>query len=602
MRNFLKQTFASALGTVIGLGMFATLGVVGLFVLILSAASSGETEPQIKDKSMLVFDFALTIADSRPNASTSEALGTILSGDSEAGIITLREVVNSIDAAAKDKRIAGIYLHGSSTPALSGYASLQEVRQALERFRQSGKPIIAYDMDWDEREYYLSSVADEILLNPQGLMELNGLSAETTFYTGALQKYGVGVQVTRVGKYKSAVEPFLRQNNSPENRQQTTQLLRDVWGEFVATTSKAREIPPNQLEAIASSQGLLMAPEARDRKLVDRLAYFDEVIADLKKRTGVTEADQSFNQVHLPTYASLEVANSRKGRGEIAVVYAEGTIVSGQGSPGQIGGDRIARQLRQLRQDKDVKAIVLRINSPGGGVSATEVMRREVALTQKTKPIIVSMGNIAASGGYLMAINASQIFAEPTTITGSIGVFGLLLNVQKLANQNGITWDTVQTGPLANLNTISRPLNAQELSLRQKIVDSTYSHFLKAVADARKLPQPKVADIAQGRVWSGQSAQKLGLVDELGGLDDAIAAAAIAAKLGEDWRVEEYPKARTLEEKILQRLLGAQATEPTPPDVLTQQWDRLQEDLSLLQDLNDPKGLYSRLPQLLRLE
>ena len=473
------------------------------------------------------------------------------------------------------------------------------MREALQRFKASGKKIIAYDVNWREREYYLGSVADTIALHPLGGFELNGLSSESAFYAGALQKFGIGVQVTRVGKYKSAVEPFLLDKRSPENREQTEALLKDLWSELLTASGKDRNLSVQELQNIADTQGLLNPKEALDRKLVTKLAYQDEVIADLKKLTGSDEKDKSFRQVSLKSYA--EVAESkqddRSSKNQVAVVYAEGEIVNGQGSSGEVGGDRLARQLRQLRQNDEVKAVVLRVNSPGGSAIASDVIQREVILTRKAKPVIISMGSVAASGGYWIATYGDRIFAEPNTITGSIGVFGILPNVQTLANNNGITWDVVKTGRFADTQTLSRPKNPQELALIQKSVDQIYEQFLNKVSESRKLDRSKVAEIAQGRVWSGQKAKELGLVDELGGLESAVREAAKRAKLGDNWRLEEYPKTRGFGERFWGRLLGGQTEAKSPHiDPLTTEMKKVQTDLAALKSMNDPMGIYVRLP------
>lgn len=605
MRQFFKQTLASTVGSLAGLILFFSLGTGGLLFLLIAAAFK-DTGPQVKDKSVLVFDLSLNITDSDPASSTSDAIGDALSGE-QADFITLRTVVDTLDKARQDKRIIALFLDGSQTSAGGGggLATLKEVREAMERFRASGKKIIAYDVDLGKQDYYLSSVADTLVLNPMGSLQLNGFSTQPIFYTGALEKFGVGVQVIRVGKYKSAVEPFTLKKLSPENRQQTQALLNDLWGDFLTTVGKSRKITPQQLQAIANTQGQLMASEARQQRLVDQLAYFDQVIADLKKLTNSDKEDKSFRQISLASYSKVQAKDSktRSSENKIAVLYAEGEIVDGKGGRQQVGGLSFARQMRRLRQDKDVKAVVLRINSPGGSVTASEEIQREVLLTRNEKPVIVSMGNYAASGGYWIATGANYIFAEPNTITGSIGVFGLQLNIQKIANDNGITWDVVKTNSFADSMTISRPKTPQELAIAQKSVNQIYNHFLDKVAQARKLPKQKVAQIAQGRVWSGQDAKQLGLVDQIGGLNNAIDYAAQQAKLGEDWQVEEYPKIQSLEERILKKLTSeASAQNPQLPVPLTAELQKIQDDLAILKAMNDPKGIYARLPFSWRLE
>ncbi len=606
MRDFLKQTFASLVGSLAGLILFFSLGTGGL-VLLLIATAAKDTGPHVKNNSVLVFDMSINISDTNSSNSTSEAIGEALSGD-DSNSLTLRTVLDAIDKATKDKRIIAIYLDGSRSRggAGAGFATLKEVRAALEGFRATGKKIVAYNMDWDKYDYYLGSVANTIVVNPLGAMEINGLRSETMFLGGALEKYGVGVQVVRVGKYKSAVEPYLLKQMSPESREQTQKLLDGIWSEFKATVSQSRSLKADQLQAIADTQGVLTSNEAKQRGLVDQVAYFDQVVADLKALTGNSKEEQSFRKISLSSYARVSgesLGLKHRSQNKVAVIYASGEIVDGQGGGAQIGGDRFAKELRELRLDDDVKAIVLRVNSPGGSAVASEVIQREVILARKVKPVIVSMGDVAASGGYWISTYGDRIFAEPNTITGSIGVFGLLLNVQKLANNNGITWDVVKTSRYADSQTISRPKTPQELEINQRLVNQIYYQFVNKVADSRKLPVQKVAQIAQGRVWSGQDAKQLGLVDEIGGIDEAIRYAAKQAKLGNDWQLDEYPEKRSLQERILQKLTGDEtAVKQKQIDPLTAEFLKLQAELTTIKAMNDPMGIYARLPYNLRID
>ena len=606
MKDFLKYTCASLLGTFLGLLLLGSIGLGGLVLLIAVAASSSkDSGPQVKDKSVLVLDLSLNITDSKPSRSTSAAIEEVLSDDG-GDTVTLRTVLDTIEYAKKDPKIVGIYLEGSSDSSSSGFANLKEVRSALQRFRDAKKPIFAYQMDWNERDYYLGSVANTIAVNPYGSLEINGFSSQATFFTGALEKYGLGVQVTRVGKYKSAVEPFLLKGMSPENRQQTQKLLGDMWGEYLTTVGPNRKVTVPQLQAVAEKGGILMADEALKSKLVDKVVYFDEIATELKKLTGTDRENKSFKQISLKNYA--RIAENKKStlankKNQIAVLYAEGEIVDGEGGPTEVGGDRIAQEMRKIREDDDVKAVVLRVNSPGGSATAAEVIGREVMLTGKKKPVIVSMGNLAASGGYWISMGSNRIFAEPNTITGSIGVFGMLFNAEKLAANNGLTWDVVKTARFADINTVSRPKNPQELANIQRIVDRIYDRFITKVADSRKLPKNKVQEIAQGRVWSGTAAKQLGLVDEIGGLEDAVAEAAKQAKLGDDWQLEEYPKRRSFEEQILARLSGVRVLTPAAKlDPLSAEVKKMHEELAVIKSMNDPQGIYVRLPFNLRID
>lgn len=590
MRDFLKYTAATVLGLLIFLGA----GIGGLIWLIVSL-SVQEPGSRVANQSVLTLDMSLDITDAPASPMVSQALSQV------PATVTMRSLLDAIDQAAQDSRIVGLYLHGSIGRGQgAGFATLREVREALQRFRAAGKPIIAYDVNWQEREYYLGSVANTVVLHPYGDLELNGLSSEPMFYAGALEKLGVGMQVTRVGKYKSAVEPFLLKELSPASREQTEVLLTDLWQEILNATGQARKLPPAQLQTIANQHGELMPEMALQKKLVDKLAYQDEVLAELRKMTGEGEDQVSFRQVSLKTYATEAEKKSRLSRSsgnQVAVVYAEGEIVNGRGDLDEVGGDRFAKQLRELRSDDSVKAVVLRINSPGGSVVASEVIQREVVLLRQKKPVVVSMGSVAASGGYWIATYADRIFAEPTTITGSIGVFGLLPNVQKLANNLGVTWDVVKTGQYADIQTLSRPKTPQELAQIQKSVDRIYDQFISKVAESRKLPKQKVAEIAQGRVWSGTRAKSLGLVDELGGLNQALQEAAKRAKLGDDWQLVEYPQPTTLAEQLLGNPghdLSAQSF--SGADGFERELRKFQADLKMLRAMNDPRNAYVRLP------
>ena len=600
MRPFLKQIFASFIGTIVGVTLLLTLGAGGLLMLIL-AGIAVEEEAGVKKKSVLVMDLSLHIQDTDPGSS----LGDIVTRQ-QSNTITLRQVIQSLEQAAKDKHIVAILLDGSSSQGSpTGYATLQEVRFALQKFQAAGKKIIAYDVDWSEKEYYLGSVADTVLLNPMGALEINGLSSEQLFLAGALEKFGVGVQVIRVGKYKSAVEPFTQTSLSQENRQQTEKLLWSIWSDFLATVGKSRDKTPQELQQIAGQTGTLLPEEAIQKGLVDELVYFDEVVANLKQETGNRERDLSYNKVSLQDYAdiSLKASSAKFSDQRIAVLYAQGSIVGGEGSVSEIGSQRFAREIRKLRHNDDIKAVVLRINSPGGSATASEIILREIQLTKKEKPVVVSMGNVAASGGYWIATGADYIFAESSTITGSIGVFGLLFNVQEVANKNGVSWDIIKTTNLADLQTVVRPKTGQELELYQRFVNNVYNKFLDKVAAARKLPRQKVAEIAQGRVWSGEDAKQIGLVDEIGGIEAAINFAGEKASL-ETWQVEEYPQQKKLNVNNLLSQLLTQSNSQTEQNIdpLTEKFVELRSDLSSFNSFNDPKGIYTRLPFNFRVE
>lgn len=584
MRSFFKSVLASF----VALLLFVGLGVGGFALLIAAIASIGSSKPAIKDDTILAFDLSLNIAD----ASSTPGVSSLLTG-STPNAIALRTVTRSIDRAAKDDRISGLYLSGNLSSGL-GWASLRELRQSLEAFRATGKPIFAYETQGSEREYYLNSVANTVLVDPSAAIEFNGLKSETMYYANALQKYGVGVQVLRVGRFKSAVEPFIRPNGSPESRQQTQQLLNDIWGEFLASVGKSRTLTPRQLTTIANTQGLLLANEAVKAGLADKVAHPDQIAAQLRAVTGEDKADgdEAFRQIGIPEYLAA-IDPERSSGNRVAVIYAEGNIVDGEGGNGQIGGNALADQIRQLREEEDVKAIVIRVNSPGGSAAASDVIAREVKITADRKPVVISMGDVAASGGYLMSTFATEIFASPNTITGSIGVFGLLPNVQRLANNNGITWETVETNPFADSQTIARPKTPQELQIGQRVVNQIYDRFVGDVATGRKLDRNRVNEIAQGRVWSGIQAEKIGLVDQLGGLNAAIRSAADRAKLGDNFEIDAYPRSRSFREQILRDLFSSQASQS---DLFSTELQQVQSQLETLRSLNDPQGAYMRLP------
>lgn len=591
MMNFVKQTLASIIGTLAGLFLFATIGVSSIVILLITLASV-ETEPTIKDKSVLVLDLSTEIQDRQPIVNIRDILS-----DRDRSVLTLSQVIENIEKASKDDRIKAIFLDGSNANSGSGYASFAEIRQALIKFKESGKKIIAYDVTVSEQEYYLTSLADTLIVNPMGIMELNGIGTEPLFWTGALDKYGIGVQVVRVGDYKAAVEPFTRTELSEENRQQLESLLGNIWNNFLQEVGESRKIKVNNLQQIADNQGIINPQEAKKLNLIDQVDYRDQAISILKEMTDNTE--ESLRQVSLNNYTNIPVkgVNDKTSSNKIAVVYLEGSIVDGVGTREQIGGTRFASILRKIRDKEEVKAVVIRINSPGGSATASEIILREIQLIQEKKPVIISMGNVAASGGYWIATGGEHIFAQPNTITGSIGVFGILLNIQEIANNNGLTWDSVKTAKFADLGTVTRPKTEQELAIYQSSVNRIYDLFLEKVAQSRNLSKANVANIAQGRVWSGEMAKNIGLVDSFGGLNAAIEYAVKQTELEEDWQVQEYPTSQGFAELFIKRTLNEdmKMTHNTV-DPLTEELIKFQEELKVIQNFNDPRGVYSLLP------
>lgn len=602
----MKNFFTSMLGALAALLLFSFgCFILGLGFLAALAALGGREKaaPAFERGSFLVFNLSTHITESPPAID----LGSFGSQEES---LQLRTITRALRAAAEDERIAGVFLGGDLTAGAfgSGYAALREVREALTAFKESGKPVVAYLTQATTKTYYLASAASELAIDPYGMVLMPGLASEPMFFAGALEKYGVNVQVTRVGKYKSAVEPYTRREMSPENREEVQELLNDIWGGLVADIAASRGLTPVEVQATVDAEGIIRAQAAREGRLVDRVAYRDEVYDGLKARTGRQGSREPFKQVRIADYAKLvkdgnpaPVAGAgvpKAGRsGRIALVYAEGEIVDGEGEPGQIGGSRLSRELRKLRQDAGVKAVVLRVNSPGGSASAAEVIQREVRLIKAVKPLIVSMGSYAASGGYWISAYADRIFAEPATITGSIGVFGLRFDVQKLAGSFGVTFDSVKTGRFADALTIARPKSPEELAVLQRMVDWIYGEFVAKVAEGRQLAPEKVESIAQGRVWSGTDAVAVGLVDELGGLDAAIAHAAAKAGLGSDYRLTEYPRPKELLEAIQEFLERSVPGATRSTRSLTGQLTaRIEAELKTLAAFNDPRGIYARLP------
>ncbi|HNX20097.1 MAG TPA: signal peptide peptidase SppA [Acidobacteriota bacterium] len=590
MKDFLKMFFAALLALAVVVG-----GFVAAMFLFVAVVVGGKETPKVAQGSYLVLDLSAPIVDKPSDRSPRDVLQDAAFGGGGRGI-NLWTLTEAIRRAGDDKRVKGIYLTGTIVRSgwSSGWGALKEIRDNLAAFRAKGKRIVVYSQAYTEESYYLASVADEVVVNPFGGLEFNGFASQPLFYAKAFEKFGVGVQVTRVGKYKSAVEPFILDKMSDANREQIQKLLGDMWDEYLKAVSAARRVPVDQLQRIADTKGMLRGVEMVDAKLADKTAYFDDVLDELRKDTGVTDAAKPFRQITLGEYLKT-LSERRRGKGQVAVLYAEGDIVDG-GSRVNVGGDYFARLLRRARQDKDVKAVVLRVNSPGGSASASEVIQREVRLLKREKPVIVSMGTVAASGGYWISAYGDKIFAEPATLTGSIGVFGMLPNFEKLMNNVGVGSDVVKTGKYADLGTVYRAKTPEELALIQGEVDWIYGEFISKVAEGRKLPRAKVEEIAQGRVWSGVEAKALGLVDEMGGLEDAIHYAAQSAKLGDNYSLAIYQVKKNPMEQIITSL-GEDGEDQTDGDVsIAAPARELLDQARRFSTLNDPRGVYARLP------
>ena len=582
--------FASALA--IAFVFFGGFMLTILFVGALSSMSAPETV--VKKGSVMVFDMDANIQDS-PVSFTQEQLINEALGNVGPQNYALRDILRALDNAADDTRIKALYLRGSlkSSNYGSGFAALKEVREAIIDFKEiSGKPVIAYLVYPTDKDLYLASTADKIILNPEGLIMNVGMASEPIFFAGFFKKYGIGVQVTKAGEFKSAAESFVMEKMSAPAREQTEALLEDLWDEYVEALSERAEMSPAQFQSLVDQQGLLTAKDALEAGIVDELGFADSVIRTLKEVSDDESEKLEYNSASLSDYilASRETVSGD----HIAIVYAEGAIVMGEGNVGQVGGTKLAREIRELRQDEKVKAIVLRVNSPGGSALASEEIQHEIRLANRKIPVVVSMGTVAASGGYWISTYADKIYAEPNTITGSIGVIGMFMNIKEIANRHGFTFDVVKTGKFADALSISRPKSPEEMAIIQREVDEVYSDFLRKVAEGRNQPLATIEKIAEGRVWSGADALELGLVDELGGLEKAIAHAAKMADMSEVVQVKDYPKPTDFLEELMKNLTGSASIRQSSPAI--EKFESVLDEISSIANWNDPKGVYAILP------
>ncbi|RFZ85538.1 signal peptide peptidase SppA [Mucilaginibacter terrenus] len=544
MKQFFKYVLATITGIVISTIILAVLFVVIIGGIIASAGS--DKAPEVASNSILHIKLDRAIAERTPNNPFS-GLGFLgFDSDKTPG---LNDILASIKKAKSDDDIKGIFLDESYM--LSGQATTEEIRNALIDFKRSGKFVIAYSEIYTQGFYYLASVADKVYVNPNGIFEFRGFSSEVTFLKGALDKLGIEAQIIKVGTYKSAVEPFFLTKMSDANRLQVTSYLGSMYDHFLSGISKYRHIGKDSLFNYANN-GVIQEPaDALKYKLVDGLKYKDEILSDLKERTDTKQKD-NLKSIEIGEYAKTapkrdDDDDKKSSSGDkIAVVYASGEINGGDGDDNTIGSENLSKAIRKARTDDKVKAVVLRVNSPGGSSLASDVIWREVMLTKKVKPVIVSMGDVAASGGYYIACAADSIIAEPNTITGSIGIFAVLPNMQKFFNDKlGVTFDGVKTGKYADLGDVSRPLSPEERALLQKSVNHGYDTFTKAVANGRHKTQEYINSIGQGRVWTGEQALKIGLVDRLGNISDAVNAAAKKAGIS-DYKLVNYPEQKSI--------------------------------------------------------
>ena len=542
MRSFLKIFLASFLALVV-FSLIAFFLAVGMI-----SALATKDKPKVAEKSVLTLNLSQPF-----NEKFQENPLAALTGE-ESGVPGLYDVVRLIRHAAKDKHISGIYIEANGNA--NGYAASEELRNALLEFRQSKKFVIAHGDMITQGAYLVASAADRVYANPVGNVDWSGFNTDLVFVKGTLDKLKIEPQIFYAGKFKSATEPFRTTQMTPENEVQTTEWLGDLYHHFLQRVSQSRRIDTATLHRLANTGAIQTPQDALNSKLIDGLKYDDQVKDEIKKNLKLGKYDK-INYINVNKY--YEAADFRQsGSSRIALIYAEGNIVDGKGDDESIGSEDYVKLIRKVRLDKSIKAVVFRINSGGGSALASDNIWRELVLTRQDKPVVVSFGDVAASGGYYIASGADSIFASPNTITGSIGVFGIIPNMQGFFNEKlGITFDGVKTANYADAGAVYRPLTEQEKKFIQAGVDRIYAQFKQRVAEGRKKDTAYIDSIAQGRVWSGEDALRLGLVDKLGGLQAAVESAARMAKVKE-YRLREYPERKN----FLNELLGKESSAP----------------------------------------
>jgi protease-4 len=548
----MKDFFKYLLATIVGILLSGFLMMIIFFGIIGAMVSMSDKPVVVKENSLLILKLDNPIVDRASNNPFEGFSPLNMTANKQLG---LYDIIKAINNAAEDVNIKGIFIENRSIPA--GAATIEEIRDALIKFKESGKFIVAYCDGYSQKAYYLTSIADKIMLNPEGMIEWSGLRSEVMFYKNAFEKLCVEPQILRHGKFKSAVEPFMLDKMSPENREQISTYMGSIWNHWVAGISQARNIPVEKLNAFADGLTIRNAKSAYENGIIDSVVYKDQVIDYLKTLTGIEEK-KDLNAIEIAKYIKVP-SKKKKGlaKHKIAVVYASGQIVDGDGSAQDVGGDKFSKAIRQARRDTTVKAIVLRINSPGGSALASEIIWREVTLAKQVKPVIVSMGDVAASGGYYIAAPADTILASPTTITGSIGVFGMFFNVKEGMNKKlGLNVETVKTNKNSDFGTIYRPMTAEERNVGQQVVEEIYQTFIAHVAEGRGMAVEQVDNIGQGRVWSGSNAKEINLVDSYAGLARAIEIAAEKAGV-EKYRVTELPKLEDPFEALIKGITGS---------------------------------------------
>ncbi len=578
--TFFKSVMATMVGLVIAGIVLSILFIMGIAGLV--ASSSGDV-PTVKANSVLYINLSGSVAERIPEDPFAEAFGEENRG------IELLATLNALEYAKTDPNIKGIYMeHGYLS---GGYGSIEEIRDAIEDFKSSGKFVYSYAEFLSEANYYVASVSDEIYFNPQGIMELNGLSANITFFKGLFDKLEIEPQIFRVGTYKSAVEPFIRKDMSDANREQVGSFINSIYDHYLQKVSASRGIDYDKLKVISDSMLVRNADDAFKYKLVTKIAYSDEIKALIREQLELKE-DGKINSVSLKNYIKVANAVDNYSSNKIAVIIAEGEIVSGKGDVDNVGSDKFARAIKKARENDKVKAVVIRVNSPGGGIVASDVIWHEILLTKQKKPVIASMSSVAASGGYYLSMPCDTIVAQPNTITGSIGIFGMMFNMSGfLENKLGITSDVVNTGEFSDIYTVSRPLNDYEKSIIQGRVEEGYESFTGKAAEGRKMDIEALKKVASGRVWTGSQAKEIGLVDVLGSYDDAIKIAATKAGIEDDYMTILYPELKSEFEEIMSKLVGE-----TEARFMKANYGNITPYLDQIKKLENYNGIQARMP------
>jgi protease-4 len=586
--KFSKVLLAAFLGTLIALvvNFFIKVGVVTSMISSLSTETETISKP--KPNSVLYMKLNYDIPDrTTDNPFSAINFQTMESLDATG----LNDILRNIERAKTDPNIKGIYMELSSIPTST--ATLQEIRDKLIEFKESGKFLVTYGESYSQSAYYLASVADKIFINPEGALDLHGMASQITFYKHLFDKLDIEMQIVRGpnNRFKSAVEPYFLDKMSEANREQMDKLLGTVWGQILLGISQSRNISVEQLNHIADNLDTYFdARKALEYGLVDNLYYKDQVLEELK---GLTGSNKDINAIGNANYAK-SYKDKNLSKNEVAIIYASGQIFDGKGNEEQnIYSENLSKTIRKAREDENVKAVVLRVNSPGGSAVASAIIGRELDLTKQVKPVIVSMGNYAASGGYWISAKADYIFADPTTLTGSIGVFGTVPNLQGFLNDKvGLTFDVAKTNENADFGTLSQPLTEFQYGKLQEMVVKTYNDFTGRVAEGRGLTQTYVDSIGQGRVWAGADAIKIGLVDQLGDMEDAIAYAVQKAELGSDYKVTEWPKQKDFFTRMMESMNESDKLDAAMKQKMGVYYNYLQG----LDNLQKNTGIQARLP------